>query len=119
MNCQQKYFPNIALLLGIILVCPSSGAVVERGFSVRNLAMNKLQSSMKVTTLDAIMRIHYEKDLEASDILEVWKKEVIGGLNCPKFSMHLWMISFLKYHFVFCEIRVKDVVHVIRQFKFR
>ena len=54
--------PNIALLLEIILVCPSSGAVVECGFSVMNLTMNKLQSSMKVKTLDAIMRIHYKKD---------------------------------------------------------
>ena len=37
-----EVFPNIALLLEIILVCASSGAVVERGFSVMNLAMNKL-----------------------------------------------------------------------------
>ena len=43
-----EVFPNIALLLEIILVCPISG---EHGFSVLNLAMNKLHSSMK--TLDA------------------------------------------------------------------
>ena len=81
-----EVFPNIALLLEIILVCPSSGAVVERGFSVTNLAMNKLQSSMKVTTLGAIMRIYYENDLDdnkASDILEVWKKRGDRRVELP------------------------------------
>ena len=49
-----------------------------------NLAMNKLQSSM--TTLDAIMHIHYEKDLDdnkTSDILEVWKKRGDRRIELP------------------------------------
>lgn len=73
----RDVFPNMTMLLEIILVCPSSGAVVERGFSVMNLAMNKLQSSMNITTLDAIMRINYEdgiSDDQANVILDIWKK---------------------------------------------
>ena len=81
-----EVFPNIVLLLEIILVCPSSRAVVEHRFSVMNLAMNKLQSTMTVTTLDAIMHIYYEKDLDdnkASDILEVWKKRGDRRIELP------------------------------------
>ena len=41
---------------------------------------------MKVTTLDAIMPIHYENDLDdnkASDILEVWKKRGDRRIELP------------------------------------
>ena len=53
-----EIFPDVAVVLNIIKICPSSGAVVERGFSLMNLIMNDLRSSMKVTTLDSLMRIH-------------------------------------------------------------
>ena len=55
----KDVYPNIAQILKILLICPASGAVVERGFSLMNMQMNKLGSPMKIWTLDALMRIHY------------------------------------------------------------
>ena len=68
---------NIAQILKILLICPASGAVVERGFSLMNIQINKLRSSMKIRTLDALMRIYYEHDItdqDADDIVKVWFK---------------------------------------------
>ena len=50
-----KVLPNIAALLQLIQVCPASGTVVERGFSLINLAMDDLRNSMNIATLDATM----------------------------------------------------------------
>ena len=68
---------NIAQILKILLICSASGAVVERGFSLMNIQINKLRSSMKIRTLDALMRIYYEHDItdqDADDIVKVWFK---------------------------------------------
>ena len=68
---------NIAQILKILLICPASGAIVERGFSLMNIQINKLRSSMKIRTLDALMRIYYEHDItdqDADDIVKVWFK---------------------------------------------
>ena len=37
----KDVYPNIAQILKILLICPASGAVVERGFSLMNMQMNK------------------------------------------------------------------------------
>ena len=70
--------PDVAIILNIISICPASGAVVERGFSLMNLIMNDLRNSMNIRTLDAIMRIHYNgqdlSDEEADNIISVWKR---------------------------------------------
>ena len=50
-----EVLPNIAALLQLIQVCPASGTVVERGFSLINLAMDDLRNSMNIATLDATM----------------------------------------------------------------
>ena len=57
--CTAEVLPDICTVLFFISVCPASGAVVKRGFSLMNLIMNDLRSSMNVCTLDATMRIHY------------------------------------------------------------
>ena len=39
-----------AQILKILLICPASDAIVERGFSLMNMQMNKLRPSMKMLT---------------------------------------------------------------------
>ena len=43
-----------------------------------NLFMNKLRSSLKISTLDAAVHLNYQEtefsDKEISDIINVWKK---------------------------------------------
>ena len=51
----HEIFPDVVIVLDIIQVFPSSGAVVERGFSLMNLIMNDLRSSMNIQTLDALI----------------------------------------------------------------
>ena len=55
----KDVYPNIAQILRILSICPASGAVVERGFSLMNMQMNKLHLSMKIRAFDALMRIYY------------------------------------------------------------
>ena len=73
----EEVFPNVSTILQLALICPASGAVVERGFSLMNLIMNDLRSSMNITTLDALMRISYQDDLDelqCNEIIRIWKK---------------------------------------------
>ena len=74
----EEILPDVAITLQLILICPASGAVVERGFSLMNLIMNELRSSMKVSTLDATMRINYKNsellESEVDEIIEVWQR---------------------------------------------
>lgn len=58
-NKKKRVLPDIRTVLSIIVICAASDAVVERGFSLKNLIMNDLRSSMNIRTLDAIMHIHY------------------------------------------------------------
>ena len=57
----------------ILLICPGSDAVVERGFSLMNMHMKKLRSLVKIPTLDALMRIHYEYDITDQDADDIVK----------------------------------------------
>ena len=72
----NEVFPDMTKILNIIAICPASGAVVERGFSLMNLIMNDLQNSNNIGTLDALMRISYSgqdlTDDDADKILSVW-----------------------------------------------
>ena len=74
----HEIFPDVAIVLEIIQVCPSSGAVVERGFSLANLIMNDLRSSMNIQTLDALIRLYYIddslSDTQVQDIISIWLK---------------------------------------------
>ena len=82
----KDVYPNIAQILKILLICPASGAVVERGFSLMNMQMNKLRSSMKIRTLDALLRIYYEYDItdqDADDIVKVWFKSGNRCIDLP------------------------------------
>ena len=74
----HEIFPDFAIVLEIIQVCPSSGAVVERGFSLMNLIVNDLRSSMNIQAPDALMRLHYIddsfSDTQVQDIISIWLK---------------------------------------------
>ena len=72
-----EVLPNIAALLQLIQVCPASGTVVERGFSLINLAMDDLRNSMNIATLDATMWIAYVNEITddvVGKIIGIWKK---------------------------------------------
>ena len=72
-----EVLPNIAALLQLIQVCPASGTVVERGFSLINLAMDDLRNSMNIATLDATMWIAYVNGITddvVGKIIGIWKK---------------------------------------------
>ena len=82
----KDVYPNIVQILKILLICPASGAVVEPVFSLMNMQMNKLSSSMKIWTLDALMRIYYEYDItdqDADDIVRVWFKNGNRRIDLP------------------------------------
>ena len=49
----HEIFPDFAIVLESLQVCPSSTAVVERLFSLMDLIMNDLRSSMNIQALDA------------------------------------------------------------------
>ena len=74
----HEIFPDVAIVLEIIQVCPSSGAVVERRFSLMNLVMNDLRSFMNIQTLDPLIRLHYNddsfSDTQVQDIISIWLK---------------------------------------------
>ena len=59
--CTAEVLPNICTILILISDYPAIGAVVEHGFSLMNLIMNDLRSSMNVHISDATMRIHYQR----------------------------------------------------------
>ena len=80
----SEILPDIATVLNIIIICPASGAVVERGFSLMNLIMNDLLSSLNIRTLDATMLIHYNgPDLsdEEADTLMYGRERETEELN--------------------------------------
>ena len=74
----SEVLSDITTVLNIITICPGSGALVERGFSLMNLIMNDLRSSINIRTIDITMRIHYnDADLseeETDTIINVWKR---------------------------------------------
>ena len=73
----KDVYPNIAQILK---------TAVERGFSLMNKQMSKLHSSMKIWTLDALMRIFYEyniTDQDADDIVKVWFKNGNQRIDLP------------------------------------
>ena len=76
--CTAEVLPNICTVLILISVCSASGAVVEHGFSLMNLIMNDMRSSMNIRTLDATMRIHYQGESltneEVDEVIDVWKR---------------------------------------------
>ena len=81
----ERCVPNIAQILKILLICPASGVVVERGFSLMNKQMNKLRSLMKIRTSDAL-QIYYEYDItdqDAYDIVKVWFKNGNRCIDLP------------------------------------
>ena len=59
----RNVFPNVAVVLQLMLICSASGAIVERDFSVMNIIMNELHSSLKTSILSALMQINYEDNL--------------------------------------------------------
>ena len=83
---RKLVYPNTAQILKISLICSDSGAVVERGFSLKNMKMNKYHSLIKIRTLDALMRIYYEYDItdqDADDIVKVWFKKGNRHIDLP------------------------------------
>ena len=83
----NEVFPDVIKILNIIAICPTSGAVVERGFSLMNLIMNDLRNSMYIRTLDALMRISYSgqdlTDDDADKILSVWFRRGKRRIELP------------------------------------
>ena len=83
----NKVFPDVTKILNIIAICPASGAIAERGFSLMNLIMNDLRNLMNIRTLDALMRISYSgRDLtddDADKILSVWFRKGNRRIELP------------------------------------
>ena len=53
-------FPNVLLLVEILLILPLSTACCERGFSVKGKIKSDCRSCLSVDILDCLMRIHIE-----------------------------------------------------------
>ena len=74
----KDVYPKITQIFKTLLIFPASSAIVEHGFSLMNMQMNKSLSSVKIQTLDALMWIYYEYDItnqDADDIVKVWFKK--------------------------------------------
>lgn len=68
-------FPNISHVILILLTFPVSNAKVERGFSAMGRVKTDWRSSLKVHTLDCLLRITLEgKPLQEFDSTAVVKK---------------------------------------------
>ena len=67
----KTLYPNMMILLELILIMPSSTAEVERSFSVMKLLCTRLRASIKQTTLDCLMRICLHNELEDADFEEI------------------------------------------------
>ena len=75
----EEVLPHIGTLLQLIQVCPASGAVVDRRFSLMNLVINDLRNSKNIATLDVTMRITYVNEITddvVGKIISIWKKHV-------------------------------------------
>ena len=82
----KDLYQIIVKILKILLICSVRCAVVQRDFSLMNMQMNKLRSSMKIRTLDSLMRIYYEYDItdqDADNIIKVWFKNVNRRIDLP------------------------------------
>ena len=89
-------YPKIEQIFKTLLICPASSAIVEHGFSLMNMQMNKLHSSMKIWTLDALMWIYYEYDItdqDADDIVKVWFKNGNQQLAMTSMKICTWTFS--------------------------
>ena len=67
----KTLYPNMMILLELILIMPSSTAEVEQGFSVMKLLCTRVRASMKQTTLDCLVCICLHKELEDADFEEI------------------------------------------------
>ena len=92
----KDLYPKIAQIFKTLLICPASSAIVEHGFSLMNMQMNKLLSSMKIQTLDALMWIYCEYDItdqDADDIVKVWFKNGNQWLAMTSMKICTWTFS--------------------------
>ena len=77
---------QILQILKILLICPASSTIVEHGFSLMNMQINKLGLLMKIWTLDALLQIYYEYDItdqDTDDIIRVWFKNKNRHTDLP------------------------------------
>ena len=50
-------FPNVMKLVQVMFVVPVQTAVVERGFSFHKIIKNRLRNSLKILTVDSLLRV--------------------------------------------------------------
>ena len=89
-------YPKIEQIFKTLLICPASSAIVEHGFSLMNMQMNKLLSSMKIKTSDALMWIYYEYDItdqDADEIVKVWFKNGNQRVAMTSMKICTWAFS--------------------------
>ncbi|MCO5558284.1 hypothetical protein L7F22_011863 [Adiantum nelumboides] len=73
--CWKDAYPNLLKVAEIALVQCCSTAICERGFSARTKIKNKWRNRMETESLDALMRICIEGQVEMdfSIAMEIWK----------------------------------------------
>ena len=92
----KDVYTKITKTFKTLLICPASSTIVEYGFSLMNMQMNKLRSLMKIQTLDAIMWIYCEYDItdqDADDIVKVWFKNGNQQLAMTSMKTCTWAFS--------------------------
>lgn len=56
-STERLLFPKVLMIANIMFIIPVQTAVVERGFSLHRIVKNRLTNSLKIMTLDSLLRI--------------------------------------------------------------
>ena len=72
----EQDYPNVLMLVELVLILPMSTACCERGFSAMKREKNDWRSSLSSTSLNSILRIVIDgpsvKDFCPNSALETW-----------------------------------------------
>ena len=75
----ESAFPNVKILLRLLVLIPQSEAVVERGFSKMKLIMTDKRTNLDPKSLESLMRISFKSNAlcseEINKIICIWSSQ--------------------------------------------
>ena len=75
----ESAFPNVKILLRLLVVIPQSEAVVKRGFSKIKLIMIDKRTNLDPKSLESLIRISFKSNAlcskEINEIIRIWSSQ--------------------------------------------